>query len=191
MAKTNSSRKTPRRAQQSTAKKTKQTASKNRQTRTIRPDLQTIDASKYEHWRLPTGFVLFLSDECGHGHMQYVEDASAYSRSAIAAKSLKLVKAWPISEPDLSIVEDALRRLRVGSGCYLREGPALAIERRLPQFLERYWRRALAEEAKVAQRAAQEEAKAVARDIAGRVRRHQKFTASLAKHTKALAALAH
>jgi acyl-CoA reductase-like NAD-dependent aldehyde dehydrogenase len=57
--------------------------------------------------------------------------------------------------------------------------------------LERYWKRALAEEAKSAKKAATEASKAVARDVAGRIRQHQKFAASLTKHSKALAALAH
>jgi hypothetical protein len=120
MPNANSSRKPSRRAQQTTTKTTrkpKQTTSKSRRTKTTKPEAPKIDAARYEHWRLPTGFVLFLSDEHGRGHLRYIEDASDYPHSAMPAVALRLVKAWPVSEPDFDIVQDELSWLSVGSGC--------------------------------------------------------------------------
>ncbi|WP_174263671.1 hypothetical protein [Hyphomicrobium sp. CS1BSMeth3] len=52
----------------------------------------------------------------------------------------------------------------------------------MPKFLERHWKRRLAEDAK--------KAKEEARYVASRVKAHNAFMANLAKHTKALTALA-
>ena len=148
-----------------------------------KPGASTIDASKYDHDRLASGFGLFLSDEAGNGRFEYVELASSYARLAQTDGGYRLVKAWPISIAESDIVYEALRPYWVGLGSHLREGPTLAMERHLPKFLERYWKRQIADDAK--------KAKEEARHAASRVKAHNAFMADLAKHTKALAALAH
>lgn len=187
MAKIKSPRKTARRTQQTTAKrpkKAKQSAASSALTKTAKPDAPKIDASKYEHERKASGLGLFLADEAGNGHFRYIELASAYERLAQdqAGGCLRLIKAWPISIAESDIVHEALRPFWVGLGSHLREGPTLAMERQLPKFLERHWKRRLAEDAK--------KAKEEARYVASRVKAHNAFMADLAKHTKALAALA-